>query len=241
MSKNTVKKSKNVTVESSRRTANIIAIIVVAIAALFLVAIGVLCIVRVDPLDKLDKPDANNAAEYYDFYNLGTSEPMSSNEAVQSKLRNIMDSMDFNVMNAILQWHWDYSYNFVRDKDGAKTEWGAAQVQLIRAATDAYMVEVVYKNAEYDEKGELIKSSAHSLEVDGETIYFDRVKVVIVDTDNSVGLLTLYPYLYDRVHNQAADGGLPYATYKMTPVTVRANTTDAFDALGELATEISRN
>ncbi|MDE6401529.1 MAG: hypothetical protein K2L54_02850 [Clostridiales bacterium] len=231
--KNKTNKSGSVTVVGSHKKANIIVSIVVGIAALILIAVAVLCAVRVDPLDGLKRP------ERYDLYKVGTSSPVSTNDGEQSKIRNALNDMDFSVMNAILQWNWDYSYNFKRDADGNKIKMSAEEVGNIGATNSEYMVEFIYKTAQinYDpteDKSVVDYSTAQSLKVDGETIYFDRVKILIGNTEGSVGEITLYPYIYDRVNNKVADGGAAYDSYEITPIKVRANTTDAFAALAEI-------
>lgn len=235
MSKNKVKtnSSGSVTVVGSHKTANIIVSVVIGIAALILIAVAVLCAVRIDPLDGLKTP------ERYDLYKVGTSSPMSTNDGEQSKIRNAMNDMDFSVMNAILQWNWDYSYNFQRDGKGKKIQMSAEEISNIGATNSEFMIEYIYKPAtiEYDpneDKSVVKYSTAQSLKVDGETVYFDRVKVLIGNTAGSVGEIALYPYIYDRVNNKVADGGEAYDSYKITPIKVRANTTDAYAALEEI-------
>lgn len=226
-------KSDSVTVVKSHRKANIAVSIIGGVTALILVTIAVLCAVRVDPLDGLAAP------ERYEFYNLGAAadSPEPTNDKSESKIRTALGDMDFNIMSAVLQWKWDYSYNFVESTDGEKIKMYAEEIDGVSATSSAYMVEYIYKPVEIV-GGEVVLSSAQSLEVDGEVIYFDRVKVVIGNTDRNVGEIYLYPYIYDRVKNQAADDGVAYENYYITAVKVRANTTAAYAALGELAQEI---
>lgn len=220
----------------SHRRANIAVAIVASIAALIIIAIIVMSTVRVDPIDKLDKP--NKSGEHYDLYDLGSSAVLPTNDSAQSKIRSALGSMDFSIMNAVLQWNWDYSYNFVRNKSGKKIEMSASQIDEIAATATQYMVEYVYTPAVIV-NGEIDLKSVRSLTVDGEKIYFDRVKMLIGDTDGSVGEIYMYPYIYDRVHNRVADDGMTYATYKITAVKVRANTTSAFAALGDLVDSLA--
>ena len=235
MAKNnkTIQTTETETATSSHKRANIAVIIVVSITALILIAIAVMCAVRVDPLDGLKRP------ERYELYDLGSSSPTYTNESAQSKIRNAMNDMDFSVMNAVLQWNWDYSYNFVRDEKGNKTTMSAEAVSSISATATEYMVEFIYKPVTI-ENGKIKYSTAQSLEVDGEKIYFDRVKILIGNTDGSVGEIRLYPYIYDRVNNKAAEGGETYSNYKITAVKVRANTTNAYAALASLAKTLSK-
>ncbi|MDE7405664.1 MAG: hypothetical protein K2M89_02170 [Clostridiales bacterium] len=222
-------------VKTSHRRANIAVIIVAAITALLLIAIAVMCSVRVDPLDGLKTPDSNKS-ERYELYDLDTSAPLMTTSKAQSKIRAALGTMDFSVMNAVLQWNWDYSYNFARNSEGKKITLTASEINEKTATAKEYMIEYVYADAVVN--GELNKSLAHKLEVDGETIYFDRVKVLIGNTDNSVGEIYLYPYVYEYATNQAAEDGVRYQSYKITPVKVRANTTEAYKALAKLVTEI---
>ena len=138
-----------------------------------------------------------------------------------------------------MQWNWDYSYNFVRNAKGEKIEMKADEIDEISATSTAYMVEYVYDQVKI-EQGVVDNATAQSLKVDGETVYFDRLKVVIDNSDGGVGEIYLYPYIYDRVTNFMADGGVTRATYRITAIKVRANTTSAYAALGELAQELAR-
>ena len=62
--------------------------------------------------------------------------------------------------------------------------------------------------------------------------------MLIGNTDSNVGEIYLYPYVYEYATNRVADDGARYETYKITPVKVRANTTDAYTALKNVITEI---
>lgn len=228
-------KNGSVTVSNGKqhKVANIIVSIVIGFAALIIIAIAVLCSVDVAPLDKVATP------ERYDFYDLGSSNPTFSNEKTQSRIKGALDTMEFSIMSAVLQGKWDYSYNFVRSESGNKIEMNADEIDAVSAASNAYMIEFVYKQVEI-ERGEIVTSTAQSLEVDGETVYFDRLKVVIGDSAGDVGEIRLYPYIYDRVHNNAADDGETRAAYRITAIKVRANTTTAYAQLTELATAIKQ-
>lgn len=219
----------------SHRKANIAVIIISAVTALIIIAIAVLCTVRVDPLDGIKVPNKNKT-EYYELYDLNGVSPLEKSNTAHSKISAALDKMDFSVMNALLQWNWDYSYNFVRNSKGKKITLTADDIADKKPSSSEYMVECVYNNAVED--GKLNKSIAQKLEVDGETIYFDRLKLLIGDTENSVGEIYLYPYIYEFATNKAADDGVQYDTYKITPVKVRANTTETYKALKKIVTEI---
>lgn len=238
MAKNNKKNDVSVAeaVKASHKKANIAVIIIAAVTALILIAIAVMCAVRVDPLDGVNSPDSQKT-EYFDLYDLDSSSPLTLNSSAQSKIRTALGGMDFSVMNAVLQWNWDYSYNFVRNSNGDKIKLTAGEISDKRPSSSEYMVEYVYTNSVVN--GELDTSLAQKLEVDGETVYFDRLKVLIGDTQNSVGEIYMYPYLYEYATNKAADDGARYEEYRVTPVKVRANTTDAYKALATIVTEIN--
>ncbi len=223
-------------VTASRKKANIIVGVVAGIALLFIIAIIVLCTVSVDPLDKVAAPNESKG-ERYDFYDVGSSSVMPNSPATQSKIRTALGDMDFSVMNAILQWNWDYSYNFVRNSKGNKITMTGDEVRAKIGSSEEYMVEMVYENCVVN--GALDKSKAKSLEVDGETIYFDRLKVLIGNTNGSVGEIYMYPYVYELATNKIAEEGLRYQKYKVAGIKVRANTTDTYEALKKLATSIN--
>lgn len=232
--KNQVKNTESVTVVKSHKLANIAVCIVAAIAALIIIAVVVMCAVSVDPLDGLKKPVR------YEFYNTGSSVSEWTDERAQNKVEAALSDMDFSVMSAVLQWNWDYSYNFVRNANGDKIKMSAADVAGVTTDADTFMIEYVYAPANIT-GGEIDYSTAQQLTVDGETIYFDRVKVLITNTDGNVGEMYLYPYIYDRVNNTVADDGVTYADYTITAVKVRANTTNAYAALTELAQELKND
>ena len=235
--KNTISEvSAEQPVKVSHKKANIAVIIVAAITALLLIAIAVMCAVRVDPLDKVNAPDSKKS-EYYELYDLDSSTPLTTTASAQSKIRAALSTMDFSVMNAVLQWNWDYSYNFVRNSADNKITMTAEEIKNKFATSTQYMVEYVYVSSVVN--GKFDKSIAKKIEVDGETVYFDRLKVLIGNTDNSVGEIYLYPYIYEYATNKSAEDGVRYETYKVTPVKVRANTTEAFSALQKIVTEIN--
>lgn len=222
------KKSKNVTVSRSHRAANIAVIIVASVAALILIAVAVLSAVKSNPMKGVEKP------EYYEFYNRGDTSRAPTNSTAKSNISVAMDGMDFTVMSAILQWHWDLSYNFKRNADDEKVEISADEVKAVTSSATAYMVEYVYKTLPVKD-GAIDLTDAQKLEVDGETVYFDRLKVVIGDTEGKVGTISLYPYIYARVHSDSDLDELSPDGYKVTGINVRANTTKAFAALGDVA------
>lgn len=235
------KNKKEKTAVNSNKIANIVVGIVSGIAALIIIAVIVLCAVRINPLGKITVPSAEESVGGVrcDLYNLGGEDPLATNDAAQSKIRSALDSMDFSVMSAVLRWQWDYSYNFERDDEGEKVIMGSGDINSIHATETEYMVEIVYKAAKYND-GVVDTATCQSLKVDGETIYFDRIKIIIGNSDGNLGEITMYPYLYRRVTNFMEDGGISYSTYETTAVKIRANTTTAYAALGDLVTEIAR-
>ena len=225
--------SDNVTVTNTHKKANIAVIVVVSIAVLILVAVAVLSAVRIDPTDKLGTPAR------YDFYDLDSTRATSTNKEVQSKLDIAMGDMRFSIMSAMLQWKWDYSYNFKRNADGEKVKLSAVDVKNVTATSTEYMVEFVYPRVDViDDK--LDYDSAQSITVDGEKVYFDRVKVLIGNSNGEVGTISLYPYLSARIDNASDIDGIASDTYEITGINVRANTTSAFAALKDLATELKK-
>ena len=133
------KRSKNVTVVKSHRAANIAVIIVASLTALILIAIAVLSLVHVNPMKNIERP------ERYDFYDLNSNNPEGAADATsQSKIRTALADMDFTVMSAILQGHWDYSLNFKRNKSGDKVTVTADELKNnIKATATEYLVELI--------------------------------------------------------------------------------------------------
>ncbi len=234
----TEKKSKNVSVTKTgaHRKANIAVIIVVSIAALILIAIAVLCSVKVDPMRDI------NAPEWYEFYDRGKTEREASDEARQSKIKAALGDMKFSVMNGILQGHWDYSYNFKRNSSKEKIELSAEEVKAVSSNANEFMIELVYKPVAIDDNGNIDYSTAQSLEVDDETVYFDRLKILIGDTAGKVGTISLYPYIDARIDRTQTDNeNLSSETYKVTGINVRADTTNAYAALVEFSESLTIN
>ncbi len=234
----TEKKSKNVSVTKTgaNRKANIAVIIVVSIAALILIAIAVLCAVKVDPTRDIASPTR------YEFYDRGKTEREATDDARQSKIKAALGDMKFSVMNGILQGHWDYSYNFKRNSSKEKIELTAEEVKAVSSSTDEFMIEFVYAPVKIDDDGNIDYSTAQSLKVDGETVYFDRLKVLIGDTAGKVGTISLYPYIDARIDRTQTDNdNLSSETYKVTGINVRADTTSAYAALVEFSESLTIN
>ena len=230
------KSSNSVTVTNtaSRRAANIVMFVVIGLAALILIAVAVLSAVRIDPIEKIGKPAR------YDFYDAGgESSTISVSGDDASALRVALDKMDFSIMSAILQGHWDYSYNFILDAEGEKDEILGAQAFLKTPGENEYMVEFVYDDVKND-RGTLDMSTAQSIEVDGETVYFDRLKVIIGNTDGKIGTITMWPYIDARTVNTSTDDEFSAVTYYVTGITVRADTTETYAALAQYANGFKR-
>lgn len=217
--------------ENPHRVANIIVVAVVSLAALILIAIGVLCAVDIDPTHDMEKPS------YYNLYDLNSEERISSNTEVQSRIGVAVGDMKFSVMSAILQSHWNYSYQFKRNSSGERIELSASDIAHIGATSDEYMVELVYPTVGIKD-GEIDYASAKSIKVDGETVYFDRVKMLIGNTDGKVGTISLYPYLSVRLDNQSDIPEIASDSYTITGVNIRANTSSAYNALKSLIADM---
>lgn len=213
------------------RVANIVVIVVAALALLVLVAVIVLSSVKINPGDKLEKP------KYYALYNLGETNAVGSNPAVENEIKAALDGMDFSIMSAILEGHWNYSLTFKRSSSDEKIEIGASEVKAISSSSSEYMIELVYDTAKVNENGVDYKT-AHCLEVEGEKVYFDRIKVLIGDTNGTVGTISLYPYLTARIENQSDLESLSPDTYKVTGLNIRANTSNTYAALRDLVSKI---
>lgn len=226
--KKTTMANGNVTVERSHKAANIAVIIIVSLAVLILVAVAVLNLVHVDPVDKLAKP------ERYDFYDVGSGTVESGGQETQSRVDAAVNDMKFSVMDAVLQWKFGYDYTFKRNGNGDKYAVTSGDIKALTGASDEYMVEFVYKTVVVDD-GVIDYSTAQSVTVEGETVYFDRVKVLIGNSNGEVGTISLYPYLSVRIDNSSDIDGLASDTYEVTGINMRANTTTAYAALKELA------
>lgn len=227
--------NKNITVVKSRRRANIVMFVVIGIAAFVLVAIAVLSLVSVNPMSDIKRP------ERYEFYDADSSEMLGAGDSKpQSSIYSALDGMEFSVMTGILQGKWDYSYGFMRNKSDKKIEVKASEIKGLRAKEKGFMVEFVYSDIPVVD-GKLDLKKAQKLEVDGETVYYDRIKMFITDSDGAVGMLRFYPYIYARLDNQAYENDdLSSESYLITGVTVRADTTNAYAALKKLAASLAK-
>lgn len=210
------------------KKANIAVIIVVSVAALIIIAIAVMSAVHVDPVRELDQPTR------YALYDKDSNSVEPTNGEAESKIKIAMNDMKFSVMSAVLQWTWDYSYSFKRNKNGDKIEETAAAIKnnTVRRSGE-YLVEFVYEPIPVVGE-ELDYSKAHKLVIDGETVYFDRLKVFIGNTDGTVGTISIYPYIYARIDNESDIDGIASDTYKVTGINVRADTSRAYAALGDV-------
>ena len=227
--------NKNVTVVNTKRKSNIIMFVVIGIAALILITIAILSLVSVDPMSDIKR------AERYEFYDADSSDQLAAGEASsQSSIYTALDGMDFTVMTGILQGKWDYSYNFMLNKSDEKIEVSATNISALRGEEAGFMIEFVYEQIPVV-NGKLDLSKAQTLEVDGETVYYDRIKMFITDSSGEIGTLRFYPYIYARLNNTAIENDeLSSDTYTITGVTVRADTTEAYAALKKLAESLAK-
>lgn len=227
------KNSKNVTVVNNHHVGNVVAIVVASIAAAILIAIAVLSLVKINPVRGVDLSKVNN----YQLYNVGDDDVLpAGSEASQSKIRSAIDDMDFSIMSAILQGKWDYSYNFKRNSSKEKVTISANDLEELTAGDSEFMVVFEFDDIKYDtQKAALDLSNAQSLKVDGETVYFDRLKVLIGNSDGSVGTISIYPYINARIDNDSDIDDVSSDTYSVTGINVRANTTKTYAALKDLA------
>ena len=228
--------NKNVTVVNSKRKSNIIMFVVIGIAALILITIAILSLVSVDPMSDIKR------AERYEFYGADSSERLPDGEAsTQSGIYTALDGMDFTVMTGILQGKWDYSYNFMRNKSDEKIEVSALGISSLRGDEAGFMIELVYADIPVVNGNKLDLSKAQKIEVDGETVYYDRLMMFITDSNGEVGTLRFYPYINARRNNTAIENDeLSSETYTITGVTVRADTTEAYAALKKLADSLAK-
>jgi hypothetical protein len=74
--------------------------------------------------------------------------------------------------------------------------------------------------------------SVKSIKVEGETVSFDRMRVVVYDTENTLDAFELYLYVYDEV---MIDSGASETTpKKVTPVIIQANSSKLYGNLSEI-------
>lgn len=220
-------KTEKKTSGNALRKANIAVIVVVSIAALIIIAIAVMSAVHIDPVREIAAPAR------YALYDKNSDEVEPTNGEAESKIKIALGDMKYSVMNAVFSWTWDYSYSFKRSK-GEKIEVSADKIKdnSVRG-TDEYLVELVY-DAIPVVNDALDYSKAHSMTVDGETVYFDRLKIFIGNTDGGIGTISIYPYIYARLDNESDIEGISSETYKVVGINVCADTTRAYAALGDV-------
>lgn len=197
-------------------------IITLSVVAVLIITIAVLACVSVNNFKKLPKP------EFVQIYNKGSSSVSGLSTSQETEIKSAMNAMDFTIMHAILEWKWNYNFKFVTEKnedgDTVRSEYNADEISALTADDNNYMVIYNYSLAEINE-GVINYDSLQSLKVEGETVYFDRLKILVPNTNTNVGLVTIIPYINFRTSNQSNDPDLSSDTYVVNPITVRADTT----------------
>lgn len=209
--------------------------ITVALAAIVIILVAVCGIVTINPMSDFDEPD------YIEVHNLSATGQSGMTDSDRNLIVSAMQNQNkYSIMQAVLEWKWDYGYKFkkVTDPDDddklIKDEYTSAEVLAVSASETEYMIVYHYTPAKIVD-GALDTSALKTITVEGENVQFDTVKILISNTDNNVGKITLIPYISARVGNLVTDNDeLSSEFYFVTPITIRANTTAAIEIISNI-------
>lgn len=206
--------------------------ITVAVAAIIIILVAVCGIVTINPMRDFKNP------EYTEVYNMSaTSQTVMTDENRNLIVSALGNQTKYSVMQAVLEWKWDYGYTFKKTTDPddedkiIKDEYTSSEVEAVAATETEYMIVYHYPTAKIVD-GQLDNSTLQSIKVEGETVYFDTVKILVPNTNNNVGRITLVPYISARIGNLVVDNDeLSSEFYFVTPITIRADTTAAVEVI----------
>ncbi|MCI9030990.1 MAG: hypothetical protein HFK09_00500 [Clostridia bacterium] len=160
-------------------------IIMSSVAALIVIAIIVLSVVTVNPLLGI-------VGGYNDVtvYKTEATTPYPNTEVTVEKLKEGVEDTRFSVMHAILEGRWVYSPKFKteQDKDGETVRAKLTVTATKNLTADASNYMMLFS---FDEK--------KSVKVEGETVEFDRVKVLVYDTVGEIERIVVYPYIQEKL------------------------------------------
>lgn len=196
----------------------IVASVVVALA----VAVLVLCLVKVQPVAKCF--DGYQRAIVYSSSVQRIELEADNNADLKADLDDALDTTFYSVMQGILEGKVSGAPAFKTElKDGAneetKVELSASEIESVTAGTNQYKLEFVY-------------ATEQTIEVEGETVRFDRAIVLVGDSNNEIGELEVVFYLDANVGNELpGEEENASENYVVTPVLLRARTTKLHTAI----------
>lgn len=197
-------------------------IIVASVVAALAIAVLVLCLVRVQPVAKLF--DGYQRAIVYSSDVQRIELESDNNADLKKELDDALDTTYFSVMQGILEGKASGAPAFKTElKDGAaeetRVELDSDDISSVSAGSGQYKLEFVY-------------SSEQTIEVEGETVRFDRAIMLVGDSDNEIGEVEIVFYLDANVGNELpGDDENASENYVVTPVIMRARTTKLHTAI----------
>ena len=192
-------------------------IITSGVAALIVIAIIVLSVVTVNPL-------LGMLGGYSDVtvYNHEASTPYPNTDKTVEKVKEGIEDTRFSVMHAILEGRWVYSPKFKteKDEDGetVRTKLTVTATKNLTADSSNYMLLF-----SFDEK--------KSVKIEGETVEFDRAKVLVYDTVGEIERIVIYPYLQEKLDITPID-----SYYYCYPVEIWSTTSKLMGTLTDYET-----
>lgn len=223
-----------------KRGVSITVIITATIAALLIIAVAVLNFVRVNPMRAIATDDK---VKSYEFYDTSATAPFGTTANTNGRIRSALNTMDFSVMQAILEWKWNYNYYFEKTKDEddktVRVEMTPSQVRAVTPSDSQYMIVLHYEPATVKDNA-IDTTNLQSFTLEGSTVYYDTLILLINSSDTKVGLMRIIPYISFRMDNEAeGNEELSPDYYTINPILVRAYSEKCAVVLKEVADSLN--
>ncbi len=193
------------------RTIIIIAAVIVALA----ITVTVLCLITRKPMDTF------NGYERVEVYALSSTDriEIDGNRADDKKaIDEALDDADFSLMQGILEGKPGASMKF-KTADDERIEYEADKINTINATDAKYKLHFIYDDV-------------RTVTIEGETVKYDRVIMLVGNTDYEIDTVEVVFYESSRIDNEATGNeDLSSEFYTVSPVVFNCRPTMLYHAI----------
>lgn len=164
------------------------------VIAALLISVLVMSFIFVNPLK-----DMTDGYDYVRVYDKSQTNAYPVGTEGDDEVKKAFGETGFSVMQSILEGRFGLSPNFkLVDKEGTTTgekervNYNMIQIMAVAADADNYMLEFAFK----DKK---------TLKIEGEEVAYDRLKVLVHDTNGEIKKIEAIPYLYEKISTNNDD------------------------------------
>lgn len=196
-----------------KKTLKLSMIIVGSLVAAIVLCAIILGVIPVNPIKRLP-------ADYSVTIATTGYQQLPMNDDSKAKLDEGIDGNKFSVLHALLEYKYNYRFTFktFKNEDGKKerVKYYNKEISAMAATNNAYMLTFSW-------------SAPVTVKVQGETIEFDRVKMLVRDMAGEIEKVEMVFYLNDKIGGEPVD-----EYYFVNPVEVNMASSKLYAAIKEI-------